>query len=133
MDVWRIKHLLWYSSSSIEQFYGNFREKGFKLASKIEVLDLIIAKFEEGLENVQFKEKENLKAKKNEIELVLEAKPFQIKYNNLKQQWRKINDKKKTSSRLAFTEDPEWFKVIKPILIDTNKGLDSVYCEIADT
>ena len=95
VDVWQIKHLLWYSSSSIEQFYGNFREKGFKLASKIEVLDLIIAKFEEGLENVQFKEKENLKAKKNEIELVLEAKPFQIKYNNLKQQWRKINDKKK--------------------------------------
>ena len=84
------------------------------------------------MENVQFKEKENLIAKKNEIELVLEAKPFQIKYNNLKQQWRKITDKK-TSSRLAFTEDPEWFKVINPILIDTNKGLDSVYSEIADT
>ena len=94
LDVWRIKHLLWNSSWSIEQFCGNFREKGFKKASKIEVFDLIIVKFKEGLENVQFKEKENLIAKKNEIELVLEAKPFQIKYNNLKQQWRKITDKK---------------------------------------
>ena len=46
--------------------------------------------------------------------------------------FREITDKK-TSSRLAFTEDPEWFKVINPILIDTNKGLDSVYSEIADT
>ena len=83
LDVWRIKHLLWNSSWSIKQFYGNFREKGFKKAPKIEVFDLIIVKFKEGLENVQFKEKENLIAKKNEIELVLEAKPFQIKYNNL--------------------------------------------------
>ena len=132
LDVWRIKHLLWNSSWSIEQFYGNFRERGFKKASKIEAFDLIVVKFKEGLENVQFKERENLKAKKNEIELVLEAKPFQIKYDNLKQQWRKITDKK-TSSRLAFTEDPEWFKVINPILIDTNKGLDSVYSEISDT
>ena len=132
MDVWQIKHLLWNSSWSIEQLYGNFREKGFRKASKIEAFDLIIVKFKEVSENVQFKEKENLKTKKNEIELVLEAKPFQIKHNNLKQQWRKITDKK-TSSRLAFTEDPEWFKVINHILIDTNKGLDFVYSEIADT
>ena len=95
VDVWRIKHLLWNSSWCIEQFYGNFREEGLKKASKIEVFDSIILKFKEGFENVQVKEKENLKTKKNEIELVLEAKPFQIKYNNLKQQWRKINDKKK--------------------------------------
>ena len=132
MDVWQIKHLLWNSSWSIEQLYGNFREKGFRKASKIEAFDLIIVKFKEVSENVQFKEKENLKTKKNEIELVLEAKPFQIKHNNLKQQWQKITDKK-TSSRLAFTEDPEWFKVINHILIDTNKGLDFVYSEIADT
>ena len=132
MDVWQIKHLLWNSSWSIEQLYGNFREKGFRKASKIEAFDLTIVKFKEVSENVQFKEKENLKTKKNEIELVLEAKPFQIKHNNLKQQWRKITDKK-TSSRLAFTEDPEWFKVINHILIDTNKGLDFVYSEIADT
>ena len=132
MDVWQIKHLLWNSSWSIEQLYGNFREKGFRKASKIEAFDLTIVKFKEVSENVQFKEKENLKTKKNEIELVLEAKPFQIKHNNLKQQWRKITDKK-TSSRLAFTEDPEWLKVIDHILIDTNIGLDFVYSEIADT
>ena len=94
VNVWQIKHLLWNSSWSTEQFYGNFREKGFKNASKIEVFYLIIVKFKEGSENVQFKEKENLKGKKNEIKLVLEAKPFQIEYNNLKQQWRKITDKK---------------------------------------
>ena len=79
MDVWQIKHLLWNSRWFIKQLYGNFRQKGFKNASKIEVFELIIVEFKEGLENVQFKEKENLKAKKNEVKLVLEAK---IKYNN---------------------------------------------------
>ena len=132
VGVWRMKHLLWNSSLSIEQFYGNFREKGFKKVSKIGEFDFIIVKFKEGLENVQFKEKEKLKAKKNEIELVLQAKPFQIKYNNLKQQWRKITDKKNYFS-ISFHWRPWMVQSHQSYLIDTNKGLDSVYSEIADT
>ena len=37
----------------------------------------------------------NFEVKKKETKLVVEVKPLQIKYNNLKQQWRKITDKKK--------------------------------------
>ena len=67
VGVWRIKHLLWNSSLSIEQFYGNFREKGFKKVSKIGEFDLIIVKFKEGLENVQFKKKKNWKQRRMKL------------------------------------------------------------------
>ena len=43
----------------------------------------------------------------------------------LKEQQRKITDKKKTVSGLAFTEDPKWFKIVNSVLSDTNKALDS--------
>ena len=83
-----------------------------KKSSTREVFDSIIVEFKEGLENAQFKEKDskNFKATKKGTELVVEVKPLQIKYNNLKQQWCKITDKKKTGSGLAFTEDPECSK-----------------------
>ena len=61
------------------------------------MFDSIIVEFKESLEKAQFKEKDskNFKAKKKETKFVVEVKPLQIKYNNLKQQWRKITDKKK--------------------------------------
>ena len=56
-------YLLWDSSWSSEQFYGNFTVRGAKKAYSSEVFDSIIAEFKE---NIQFKEKKskNLKAKK---------------------------------------------------------------------
>ena len=77
---------------------NNFMETLKKGRSKKrEVFDSIVVEFKEGLEKAQFKEKDskNFKAKKKETKLVVEVKPLQIKYNNLKQQWRKITDKKK--------------------------------------
>ena len=44
------------------------------------------------------KNSENFKAKKNETKLVVEGKPLQIKYSNLKHQWQKITDKKKNAA-----------------------------------
>ena len=52
--------------------------------------------------------------------------------NNLKKWW-KITNKKKNSSRLDFTEYPQWFKIGNPILSDTNKRLDSLCSDTADT
>ena len=49
-------------------------------------------------------------------------KPLQIKCNNVKHQWRKITDKKTSGSGLAFNEDPEWLKIVNPILSYTKKG-----------
>ena len=54
----------------------------------------------------------------NKVYLMAEVKPFQIKDNNLKQQWWTIIDKKKTGCVLAFIEDSEWFNIISPILGD---------------
>ena len=48
------KSLLWDSSWSTEQFYGNFIEKGAKKAFSSDVIDSIIAEFKQ---NIQFKEK----------------------------------------------------------------------------
>ena len=62
------------------------------------MFESIIVEFKEHLENAQFKEKssKNFKAKKKKKnKLVVEVKPLKIKCNNLRQQWRKITDKKK--------------------------------------
>ena len=91
---------MWDFSWSSEQFYGNARKTSVKKWSTREVCDYITVEFKERLENAQFKEKnsENFKAKKNETKLVVEGKPLQIKYSNLKHQWQKITDKKKNAA-----------------------------------
>ena len=68
--------------------------------STSDIFDCIITEFKEGLKNDQFKENnsKNFKAKKRETNLMVEVKPEQIKYNNLKNQWRKSTDMKKTGS-----------------------------------
>ena len=56
VDVWWNKSLLWDSSWSSEQFYGNVRERGpLKIISR-EIFDSIIAEFKDVLEHAQFKE-----------------------------------------------------------------------------
>ena len=73
------KSLLWDSSWSGEQFYGNFKENlSIKKASSGEVFDSITAEFNEGLENVHHKTKnlKNLKAKKKETKLVVKVEAF---------------------------------------------------------
>ena len=70
----------------------------------------------------RIKKSKNFKAKKKDTKLVFEMKPLQIKCNNLKHQWRKVTDKKTSGSVLAFNEDPEWFKIVNPILSYTKKG-----------
>ena len=75
VDFWWNKSLLWDSSWSTEQFYGNFIERGAKKAFSSEVFDSIVAKFKE---NIQFKEKKfkNFKAKKKETKLLAEVEAF---------------------------------------------------------
>ena len=63
----------------------------------------------------------------------MDVKRLQIKYNNIKQNWRKIADKKKTGSGLAYTKDPDWFAIINPILSDANHGVEAVCSDPADT
>ena len=70
---WASDETNFFCEISSEQFYGNFRESAKKAFSS-ELFDSIIAEFKEGLENVQFNEKnKNFKAKKKETKLVVKV------------------------------------------------------------
>ena len=70
---WTSDETNFFCEISSEQFYGNFRESAKKAFSS-ELFDSIIAEFKEGLENVQFNEKnKNFKAKKKETKLVVKV------------------------------------------------------------
>ena len=49
----------------------------------------------------------------------------------MKQKWKKVTDKK-TGSGWTGREDPAWFKILKPMLADTNSGLDNVFSDSAE-
>ena len=67
---------------------------------------------------------ETLKKKKTS-ELQLDVKKLQVKYNNI-QQRRKLKDRQKHGSGLAPTKYPDWFKIINPVLSDTNQTIDNI-------
>ena len=73
---WASDETNFFCEISCEQFYGNLeREReSAKKAFSSELFDSIIAEFKEGLENVQFNEKnKNFKAKKKETKLVVKV------------------------------------------------------------
>ena len=53
-------------------------------------------------------------------------KKLQIKYNNIKQQWRKLRDRQKHDSSLAPTNYPDWFEIINPLLSDTDQTMVNI-------
>ena len=65
--------------------------------------------------------------------LNLDIKKLQMKYNNLKQLWRKLRDKKKNSSCLDGAQDLTWFQILNPVLSDTNEGMDGICSNSAST
>ena len=58
---------------------------------------------------------------------------MQTKYNNIKSDWRKINDRRKNGSGKSPENEPLWFGIINPILCDTNKGLEEVVSNPSET
>ena len=87
-----------------------------------EVLEELKKRFqEERLKNLNG---EALKKKKTS-ELQLDVKNLRVKYNSIKQQWRKLRDRQKHGSGLAPTKYPDWFEIIKPVLSDTNQTKDN--------
>ena len=89
--------------------------------------------FEEALEELKKRfQEERLKSlngealkKKKTSELQLDVKNLRVKYNSIKQQWRKLRDRQKHGSGLAPTKYPDWFEIIKPVLSDTNQTKDN--------
>ena len=69
-----------------------------------EVLEELKKRFQE--ERLKSLNGEALKKKKTS-ELQLDVKKFQVKYNNIKQQWRNLRDRQKYGSGLAPTKYPD--------------------------
>jgi len=70
---------------------------------------------------------EALGSRKNKVKLDLDVKKLQAKYNNIKQQWRKIRDKQKNGSGLSASKIPEWFEIVNPVLADTNQTMENMF------
>ena len=119
----------------INNFMVTLEKKALKKSSTKEVFEEIAKEFEEELQKEVFKNRnaKYLKGKKKEADLKIDIKKLQYKYNNIKQQWRKISDKKKNGSGLKPSNDPEWYKIVNPVLTDSNQGIDSVCSKPEDT
>ena len=106
--------------------YDNFGEKSARKSVKVvseEVLEELKKSFqEEPFKNLNW---EALKKKKRS-ELQLDVKKLQVKYNNIKQQWRNLRDRQKHGSGLAPTKCPDWFEIINHVLSDTNQTMDNI-------
>ena len=101
--------------------------KGLRKTSTKVVFKETLEKLKKSFQEEPFKSlnEEALKKKKSS-ELQLDEKKLQVKYNNMKQQWRKLRDKQKHGSGIAPTKYPDWFKIINPVLSDTNQTMDNI-------
>ena len=114
----------------LTNFMVTLEQKALKKSSTKEVFESILEELNKALDEEPFK---TSKIRKEKGKLSIDVKKLQIKYNNIKQQWRKIKDKKKNGSGLAAADDPEWFKIVNPVLADTNQGFNAICSTPADT
>ena len=87
------------------------------------------------METEEFTEanKSNFATKRPFVPLTIDVKKLQTKYNNIKSDWRKINDRRKNGSGKSPENEPLWFGIINPILCDANKGLEEVVSNRSET
>ena len=62
-----------------------------------------------------------------------DTKPLKAKYNTIKQKWCEIKDRSRKGSDLAPKSNPEWYKKIDSILVDTNTELNELVSTSLDT
>ena len=67
------------------------------------------------------------------VPLDIDHKRFKTKYNNIKQQWRQDLDSKKNGHGSAWNDEPEWFIIVNPVLVDANGGINAVCSGPLDT
>ena len=115
---------------------ATLKQKALKKSSTTKVFEEILSELMKGLNEEPIKSlvAEALSAKKNNRKLDLDVKKLQTKYNNIKQQWRKIRDKQKMSgSGIAAPKSPDWFQIVNPVLSDTNQLMDNICSGPEDT
>ena len=85
--------------------------------------------FEESMSSQEFKEENERehrgsKSKKDLPPLRVDVERLRVKFKWMKDQWRKYTDRIKKGSGKSPIEEPEWYKIINPILSDTHGNLE---------
>ena len=111
----------------VNRFIITLERKGLRKTSTKVVFKEALEKLKKSFQEEPFKSlnEEALKKKKSS-ELQLDEKKLQVKYNNMKQQWRKLRDRQKHGSGIAATKYPDWFEIINSVLSDTNQTMDNI-------
>ena len=111
-------------------FMVTLERKALKKSSTKEVFEAILEELDKALDEEPFKSS-TIRREKGKLQV--DVKKLQVKYNNIKQQSRKLKDKKRNGSGLAAADDPEWFKIVNPVLADTNQGFNAICSTPGDT
>ena len=106
----------------VNSFMVTLEKRALKKTSTKDIFEQILLELKKRfkVEPYKTRNKEALSSRKNNAELELDVKKLQVKYNNIKQQWRKIiRDTQKQGSDLAAepsSNNPDWFEIVNPVL-----------------
>ena len=136
---------------------ATLEKRALKKTSTKDVFEQILKVFQRKFHEEPYKtlNRQALRSKKNTTELDLDVRKLQVKYNNIKQLWRKIIKDTTTATAAAQKhqdsriEDhgnratgnvlpnnvPDWFLIVNPVLLLANSGNDETNkgCQISSS
>ena len=115
----------------VNNFMRTLEKKALKKASTAEVFESIRKVYINALANPSFQKRnaKNFNGRKKNNTLSVDVKRLQVKYNNLKQNWRKITEAKRNRSAVSDDQDPAWYKFMTPLLTDYKERSDLLRSE----
>ena len=115
----------------VNNFMRTLEKKALKKASTAEVFESIRKVYINALANPSFQKinAKNFKGRKKNNTLSVDVKRLQVKYNNLKQNWRKITEAKRYRSAVSDDQDPAWYKFMTPLLTNYKERSDLLKSE----
>ena len=118
----------------VNNFMRTLEKKALKKASTAEVFESVRKVYINALANPSFQKinATNFKGRKKSHTLSVDVKRLQVKYNNLKQNWRKITEAKRKRSAVSDDQDPAWYKLMTPLLTDYKERSDLLRSENAE-
>ena len=118
----------------VNNFMRTLEKKALKKASTAEVFESIRKVYINALANPSFQKMnaKNFKGRKKNNTLSVDVKRLQVKYNNLKQNWRKITEAKRYRSAVSDDQDPAWYKFMTPLLTNYKERSDLLKSENAE-
>ena len=109
-----------------DSFLHDLETQALKRSSNLKIFQEIRKKFKECLsrEEVVEKIKKELGKKfKSQPKIDTSVSKLRIKYKWLKDQWKKYNDRIKSGSGKSSIKEPDWFKTLDPVFLETHAEL----------